>query len=256
MFRFLLTYYRILNITILMLGGRMPPLGSLESPPAWVRGWDEDLATYFERDLNQVAQIVSRKKISSRVKAMLFFISGFILIGFSAWCLLLAVRFGLWTIRLYPTPFDMRLVFFVSAGINLGLFSLLFSVGILSIYIGTKVENIVIQAAFRLSLPKLVLLAALIALSILALSDYRYTTKVTVEEKRGAPVSFLTVGELRVFCLTDIVFWKCRHVEELQSLPLLANMGIFYYCICLIVHGWQMLTASAKIRLPDRPYRL
>jgi hypothetical protein len=199
---------------------------------------------------------VSRKNISSRAKAAFFIASGFILIGSSAWCLLLAVRFGLWTIRLYPTPFDMRLVFFVSACITLGLFSLLFIVGILSIYIGTKVESIVIQAAFRPSLPKLVLLATLIALSILALSDYRYTTKVTVEEKRGAPVSFLTVGELRVFCLTDIVFWKCRHVEELQSLPLLANTGIFYYSICLIIHGWQMLTSSANIKLPGRPYRL
>jgi hypothetical protein len=199
---------------------------------------------------------VSRKKIFSRAKTVLFLVSGFILIGFSAWCLLLSIRFGLWTIRLYPTPFDMRLAFFVSACITLGFFSLLFIVGILSIYIGTKMENKGIQAAFRPSLPKLVLLAVLIALSILALSDYRYTTKVTVEEKRGAPLSFLTVGELRVFCLTDIIFWKCRHVEELQSLPLLANIGIFYYSICLIVHIWQVLTSSANIRPPDRPYTL
>lgn len=46
-----------LESTRLMLRGMMPPLIAMTSAQAWIRWWEEYIATYLERDLRQLAQI-------------------------------------------------------------------------------------------------------------------------------------------------------------------------------------------------------
>jgi hypothetical protein len=194
--------------------------------------------------------------IITRIKEIVLWACGVILIGFSVWCLHLSIRFGLWTISLNPTPIDIRLTFFVSVCVTLAFFLLMLIAGIFSFFLGSKTDSIGMLAVFRLSIAKLAILVVLLTLSVLALSEYGYTTKITVEERRGVPLSFTTVGELRVMCISGLALWKCRHVEEIHSVQLLANALMIYYSVCIIAQAWQEFKLGANLRrLTTRPYK-
>jgi hypothetical protein len=131
------------------------------------------------------------------------------------------------------TPIDKRVTFFVSSCIAMVFFLFLCISGIVSIRQGSMLEDTGGLTAFHLTLPKSTVLIVLIALSILALSEYRATTMITWEESRGVPLAFLTVTETRGPCLAGAAFWKCRFVENFHLLQLIANTMIIYYAVCV-----------------------
>jgi hypothetical protein len=131
------------------------------------------------------------------------------------------------------TPIDMRATFSVSSCIAMAIFLFLCASGIMSIRQGSTLADAGGRTAFHLTLPKSIVLIVLIALSILALSEYQPTTKITWEESRGVPLAFLTVTETRGPCSAGAAFWKCRFVENFHPLQLIANAMIIYYAVCV-----------------------
>ena len=170
---------------------------------------------------------------AARISRIIFWACGIVLISLSIWCLYLAAKFGLWAIRLETTPIDMRATFFVSSCIAMVFFSFLCISGIMSIRQVSTLEDAGGLTAFHLTLPKSTALIVLIALSVLALSEYQATTKITWEESRGIPLAFLTVTETRGPCLAGAAFWKCRFVEDFHPLQLIANAMVIYYAVCV-----------------------
>jgi hypothetical protein len=189
-------------------------------------------------------------------KTLFLWTCGLILVGLSAWCLQLSIKFGLWAISPAPTPIDARLTFIASVCVTLGFFSLLFFAGILSFYLGSTPDTADMQAVYCPSFAKLAILVTLLIVSVLALSDYRYTTKVTVEETRGVPLPFLTVGELRGICVPGFAIWSCRHVKQVLPLQFVANILILHYAVYVMSKTYRELVSSTSVKSQlGRPYR-
>ena len=118
----------------------------------------------------------------------------------------------------------------ISSGVTM-VFSCLFLFGGRSSILRNKEA----QINYSPTLPNVAMLIILIILSALALSEYNATSKISWQESRGLPFSFLTLTEIRGICNAGIVFWKCRSFENLNPLVLIMDILIVYSAICVSV---------------------
>ena len=125
-------------------------------------------------------------------------------------------------------PVDMRIMAIISSGVTM-IFSCLF------LFSGASsiLRNKGTQINYYPTLLNMAMLIILIVLSVLALSEYRATSKISWEESRGLPFSFLTFTEIRGICNAGIAFWKCRSFENLSLVALIIDVLIVYAVICV-----------------------
>jgi hypothetical protein len=179
---------------------------------------------------------MSRKTVSWAI--------GVIISGIGIWCLYLTAKsalFALSTGGINGMPVDMRIMAILSSGVTM-IFSCLFLFsGVVHIfgYKGTQIN-------YRPTLLHLLILAIFIALSVLALSEYRATSKISWEESRGLPFSFLTL--IRGVCNAGIAVWKCRSFESINPLVLITDILIVYFAVCASVQAFFGLSTFSSRR--------
>jgi hypothetical protein len=127
-------------------------------------------------------------------------------------------------------PIDMRIMAFISIGVTM-IFSCLFLFSGASSIIRSKVTRI----NYSPTMLNVAMLAVLIFLSVLALSEYSATSKISMAESRGLPFPFLALTEVRGICHTGMAFWQCRLFENLNPLLLIIDVLIVYVAICVSI---------------------
>lgn len=163
------------------------------------------------------------------LRRAIFWLGSAILAGLGIWCLYSAFKLGISSVVEFGSaPADTRIAALVSCIVGIFFFIFTGVSGASSFYLGIAATKISIRNTFRLSLLKLVVLIAVIGISVFAFSERNPTTKVTWEENRGVPLAFLVVTELRG------PVWPTRRVyESVSFFPLLANISVTYYAICV-----------------------
>jgi len=129
-------------------------------------------------------------------------------------------------------PFDVRMMALISFGVIVIFFGLfLFGGASRILQSGAK------QISYSPTLPNVAMLIVLVILSVLALSEYRATSKISWTESRGLPFSFVTFTEIRGVCSGGIEFWKCRSLESLNPAALIIDVLVVYSVICIIAEA-------------------
>jgi hypothetical protein len=143
---------------------------------------------------------------------------------------------------IHGMPVDMRIMAIVSSGVTM-IFSCLF------LFSGASsiLRNKGTQTNYYPTLLNVAMLVILLVLSVLALSEYRATSKVSWEESRGLPFSFLTFTEIRGLCNAGIAFWKCRSFNNLNLQALIMDVLIIYPVVCIGVQVFfELPTLNSK----------
>jgi hypothetical protein len=86
----------------------------------------------------------------------------------------------------------------------------------------------------RPSLFKFASMAILLALSLLVVTQYAATSKVTWEETRGVPLEFITLARYRGPCGPEGAFCHRYDVLALHPFPLALDVLSLYLVSCLV----------------------
>jgi hypothetical protein len=104
------------------------------------------------------------------------------------------------------------------------------------------------QVNYSPTLLKVAMLIILIVFSVIARVEYEATSKISWEESRGLPFTFLTSTEIRGLCKTGIIFWECRSFYSLSPMAFIIDVLIVYLVVCAAVQTlFELSTLNLKM---------
>jgi len=184
------------------------------------------------------------------IKRAVLGVGGIIIACLGIWCFPLAMRAGVSVV--YPgVSVNTRVLALVSFLAESVFCLLLCFSGMFSIRSVGRVRSGSVGLLLRPSLPKLIILIILVALSVLALTERVPTTKVTWRESRGIPLTFLILTEYRGPCWPEADFCTYRFLEALYPSPLIVVVLVSYYSACLFHSALQKVRRRLTLAAPD-----
>jgi hypothetical protein len=97
---------------------------------------------------------------------------------------------------------------------------------------------------------KLVILIIITLLASIAVTEYKETSKVTWEESRGVPWSFLTVIGYHGPCY-QLEYCRKVHIQTLRPLELLVDILVWYIVSCILFSVYKRIAQHWSCRFLD-----
>ncbi len=104
---------------------------------------------------------------------------------------------------------------------------------------------------FRPGLIKLIILIITMLLASFVTIGYEATSKVSWEENRGIPLSFLTIVGYAGPC-SESLYCRDASIQTFRPLELLLDVLIWYGFSCLLFSGYKKIANHWSFGFPDK----
>ena len=95
---------------------------------------------------------------------------------------------------------------------------------------------------------KFIILVILFALTLLIATERKPTSKITWEETRGIPLTFVTLIEYRGPCASEEGYCTGHSIQAIEAPAFLFNLIGLYLLACGLVFGYERLLAVSSHR--------